>query len=186
MALSKALDEAWSFGSMARAEGQWHDVAKAALSQQTRFEIRALGALGGDRDFLMIDTMCDAAAFANSLRVSALAACNESAAAHQAAADGTRTIERLTGGLGISDIVQANIAALSTDVGTPAWDEAFSAARSVAAPQVLKIRQREAAVATRTAPLAAMEARGFAPRDWLAAAREESEAPILVMIPQAA
>lgn len=127
--------------------------------------------------------MFDAVAFANSLRVAAFAACNESIVAHEAAADGARTIERLTGSIGAADLVRSSLAETSVEVGTPEWDTAFSAAKEDAGPKVRYIRQREAAIATRTAPLASLEARGIAPRDWLAAAREETEAPLLVLLP---
>jgi hypothetical protein len=182
-ALAKSLDEAWSFASGDRAERQWHDVAKGALSQQERFEFRAEHILRVDRDYALADPMFDAVAFANSLRVAALAACNESNAAHDAAADGAKTIERLTGDIGAAELVRSALAEANVEAGTPEWDRAFSEAKDNAAPTVQRIRQREAAIATRTAPLAALEAQGIAPRVWLAAAREEAEAPILLMLP---
>jgi hypothetical protein len=45
-ALAKALDEGWQLADV-RAERQWHDVAKGALSHQSRFELRAEHALAG-------------------------------------------------------------------------------------------------------------------------------------------
>lgn len=184
-ALAKSLDEGWSLASNDRAERQWHDVAKGALSQQVRFELRAEHILRLNPDYALADAMFDAVAFANSLRVTAFAACNESIAAHEAAADGARTIERLTGGIGAADLVRSSIAEASVEVGTPEWDTAFLAAKDDAGPKVRQIRQREAAIASRTAPLPLLEARGITPRDWLAAAREETEAPILLLLPPA-
>jgi hypothetical protein len=182
-ALSKALDEGWSLASGERAERQWHDVAKGALSQQARFELRAEHILRVDRDFALADPMFDAVAFANSLRVAALAACNESNAAHEAAADGTKTIERLTGDIGAVDLVRSALVEAKVEAGTPEWDRSFSDAKAQAVPTVLRMRQREAAIATRTAPLCAVDAQGIAPRDWLRAARIETEVPILLMLP---
>lgn len=182
-ALAKALDEGWTLSSGDRAERQWHDVAKGALSQQARFELRGEQILQSNSDYELADSMFDAVAFANSLRVAALAACNESAAAHEAAADGAKTIERLTGDIGVAKLVRSSLAGMRLEAGTPAWDKAFAAATEAASPRVLHIRQREAAIATRTAPLAVLEERGITPREWLAAAREETEAPILLMLP---
>lgn len=102
------------------------------------------------------------------------------------AADGAKTIERLTGNIGVVDLVRVSMTGAKIDVGTPACDSAFVAAKEQAAPRVMQMRQREAAIATRTAPLAALEEQGISPREWLAAAREEQEAPILLMLPQAA
>src|SRR3989344_1791445 len=180
-ALARSLDEAWSFDNMERAERQWHDVAKGALSQQSRFEMRAEHLLRVDPNFILAEAMSDALAFANSLRVTAFAACNESRAAHEAAADGARTIERLTGGIGLADLVRASLAQVSAELGTPDWESALMAAKNEAGPQVLRMRQREAAIATRTAPFVSLEASGISPRDLLNAARTATEVPILLL-----
>lgn len=58
---------------------------------------------------------------------------------------------------------------------------AFASANEASRDTVRKIRQHEAAAATRAAPLAALERREIAPRDWLEAARAEAAAPLLVM-----
>lgn len=181
--LAKALDEAWSLASNARAERQWHDVAKGALSQQSRFELRAEHSLRVEQDFALAEPMFDAIAFANSLRVSAFAACNEVNAACNAADDGVKTMERLTGGIGAVDLVRACMADKKVRMGTPEWDAEFHIAKEQALPTVARIRQRESAIATCTAALPVLQEHGIASRDWLAAAREETSAPILLWRP---
>jgi hypothetical protein len=96
--LAKSFDEAWQLGDDAAAR-RWHDVARGALSQQSRFELRADRVLNGaPHNYLEADPFMDAVSLASALRVAALAACNESLAAREAGADGARSIERLTGG----------------------------------------------------------------------------------------
>ena len=97
-------------------------MAKAALVQQSRFELRADHALGTVADFAVAEPMLDAIAFANGLRVAALAACNESVAAHAAADDGAKALERLTGSIGATDLVRADLAAAAekSDQSDPA------------------------------------------------------------------
>ena len=179
--LSKSFDEAWQLGHEAAAR-RWHDVARGALSQQSRFELRVDRVLNGaPQHYLEADPFLDAISLASSLRVAALAACDESLAARDAAADGARSVERLTGGLGLADLSRAVLAKASAQPGTLDWTLAQAAANQSMRPVALKIRQREAAAITRAAPLAALEGRGIRPREWLEAARSETSAPVLFM-----
>lgn len=179
--LSKSFDEAWQLGGDA-AVRRWHDVARGALSQQSRFELRADRALSGNtQQYLEADPFLDAVSLASALRVAALAACDESSAARDAGADGARSIERLTGGLGLADLSLAVLAKTSAQPGTQDWTLAQAAANQSMRPMALKIRQREAAAITRAAPLAALEDRSIRPREWLEAARSETSSPVLFM-----
>jgi hypothetical protein len=181
-ALGKAMDEGWRLADGGRAERQWHEVARGALSLQMRFDSRANHLLASPSGYLHADPMLDALALASGLRVAALAACNETVAAQDAAADGARTLERLTGGIGLADMVRHRVAEAGVQSGSTAWTVALAEASEEARPMVRKMREREAALATRAAPLPAIEQRGIAARDWLQAAREETEAPLLVMV----
>lgn len=179
--LSKSFDEAWQLGDAA-AVRRWHDVARGALSQQSRFELRADRVLGGNaQHYLDADPFLDAISLASALRVAALAACDESVAAREAAADGARSVERLTGGLGLVDLSQAFLAKSSAQPGTLDWTLAQAAANQSMRPLALKIRQREAAAVTRATPLAALEDRRIRPRQWLEEARAETTSPVLFM-----
>lgn len=180
--LAKAMDESWLLSEPA-AFTRCQDVAHAALRFQSKFEQRAERLLtGGPANFELADPMLDAVSFASGLRVAALAACNEGAAATEAAADGARAIERLTGAIGLADLAGPAIAASGAIPGTQEWTLALAEANSAARETVARIRQREAAAATRAAPLASLERRGIRPRDWMLAARGESEAPLLIML----
>jgi hypothetical protein len=181
--LAKAMDEGWSLTDSSRAERQWHDVARSALSQQSRFELRSGHILSVEPDIETAEPLLEAVALANSLRVSALAACNESAAAHQAALDGTKAIERLTGNIGSADLVRARLRRHGSVPGSEPWNAELSTARTHCTPLARGLRQREAAVATRTASLIVAEGKGITPRRWLEAVREETETPILLVLP---
>lgn len=179
--LSKSFDEAWQLGDAA-AVRRWHDVARGALSQQSRFELRADRVLSGNpQHYLGADPFLDAISLASALRVAALAACDESVAAREAAADGARSVERLTGGLGLADLSLALMIKSSAQPGTLDWTVAQAAANQSMRPVALKIRQREAAAITRAAPLSALEDRRVRPREWLEEARAESTSPVLFL-----
>lgn len=181
-ALSKSFDEAWQLAGDA-SERRWHDVAIGALSNQSRFELRADRVLGGGpAHYQIAEPFLDAISLASALRVAALAACNESIAASQAAADGGRSIERLTGGIGIADLSRITLANDDVQPGTQSWTLAQAQANQAARIVTRRIRQREAAAFTRAAPLATLEHHSIHPRDWLGAARKEAEAPILFML----
>lgn len=179
--LSKSFDEGWQLAADA-ASRRWQDVARGALSQQSRFELRAARALSGaSPSYRGADAFLDAISLASALRVAALAACDEPTAASEAAADGARSIERLTGGLGLADLTREAMAANTALPGSLSWTLAQAVANQDMRPVALKIRQREAAAITRAAPLVALEARSIRPHAWLEAARSESNLPVLFM-----
>lgn len=179
-ALGKAMDEGWLLSDSALAERQWHDVARGALSQQTKFELRAGHVLAAG-DYALADPLLDAMALSSGLRVAALAACNQSAAAIDAASDGARTLERLTGGVGRADLVRASVQLPKAEVGSLEWQSAVKQADEEASEYARNLREREAAVATRSAPLLALAENDVAPRSWLRSAFEEKESPFLFL-----
>lgn len=179
--LAKSFDEAWQLSDDA-ATRRWHDVARGALSQQSRFELRADRVLNGTPNhYLDADPFLDAVSLASALRVASLAACDETLAAREAAADGAKSIERLTGGLGLADLSQGVLEKTKAQPGTLDWTLAQAAANQSMRPIALKIRQREAAAITRAAPLLELEERAIRPREWLQAARSETMSPVLFM-----
>lgn len=180
-ALAKSYDEAWRL-SGAAAESRWHDVARGALSYQSRFEMRADRVLqGGVEQYAVADPLLDAVSMASGLRVAALAACNEVSAAQAASADGARSMERLTGGIGLADLSRAERSAATAKAGTPQWAHAQARANVSVRPTVRKIRLREAAAATRAAPLGELPELGITAREWLETARREESAPFLYL-----
>lgn len=130
--------------------------------------------------FAVADPMVDALARAGGLRVACLMAMNQGPAATAAASENARQIEGLTGAIGKADLVLARMPA-GIDRASREWEDDVSAAESEAAPIAEAWRQREAIAATRAAPLAQLEANGITSHDWLAAARAETDEPVLLL-----
>jgi outer membrane murein-binding lipoprotein Lpp len=180
--LAKLMDEGWRDGGTL-GERRWHKVAEDVPRLAARFERRSGQMLGaGAIAVEAAQPMLDALNLATSLRVAGLAAAGEARAACAAATEGAETIEMLTGRIGLADLARARLASWRVTAGTSEWGHALGRAVEEARAEVCRLRDREAAAATRTAPLATLEARGIDWRDWLAAARAEQEAPVLVMM----
>ncbi|WP_292077493.1 MULTISPECIES: hypothetical protein [Brevundimonas] len=180
-AIAKSYDEAWHLSGPA-ALVRWHDVAKAALSYQTRFELRAdrlLNTGGGHAE--VVDPLLDAVSLTNSLRVSSLTACEELVAAQTAALDGGRTMERLTGSIGLADLSRSARSTGSPPVGTPRWALTHAKANRASEALARKIRAREAAAWTIGAPVAQLARAGGSGRRWLEAARNETTVPVIFL-----
>lgn len=180
--LAKLMDEGWHIGDAGTASRQWHEVAMRSQVLQDRFEDRSRHLLLGPEGYEVADPMLDAVALASGLRVASLAACDETNAADRAAEEGMKVMHRLTGAIGAADLVRHRLEAQGVAPGSAEWTTGQAKASEELRPIVRKIRNREAAMATRTAPLAAIEARGLRPHDWLRAAHEETEAPVLLML----
>lgn len=172
--LARSMDEAWLLSDES-AENRWREVASKALSLQDQFETRARDLLSRSWDqYYIAEPLLDAFSFANGLRVSALSASDETTAAIEAAADGARLIDSLTGRLGAADLLPSTLRASGVAPGTLEWGVALAQASELARETASRVRQREANMATRAAPLVSLEERGIRPRDWLAGVRAQS------------
>ena len=182
LSLSKAFEEGWRLSGEA-AVPRWYDVARGALSCQNRFEQRASGVLEeGISHYASADPLLDAVSLSNALRVASLAACNEAQAAQEAASDGARSLEKMTGSIGLADLSNLGRIPCQAPIGTAIWALAQAEANQEARAIVRKIRQREASGFTRAAPFAFLEDRSISPREWLTAARDETEAPLIMLL----
>lgn len=179
--IAEQMDEAWLLSDTSRAERQWHDAAREAHRLQNRFAGRAENLLAGPDGYLPADPMLDAFALASGVRFSALAACNEITASAEAARDASRTLQNLTGRIGLADLAQHQVQLASVEPGSQAWSLALTQASEMARPMAKKLRDREAALATRSAPLLAIQEKGVAPRAWLRRAYDEPDTPVLFM-----
>ena len=181
LSLTGMYEDGWSLGDGASAQRQWERVHQDALVIQNRFANRVqklLQVTSANLD--AADPMLDAVSLASGLRVAALVACNESHLAQSVANDSSRQIEALTGTIGLVDLT-AHADLKGARAGTVDYDLALANAREAARPLLRKLRDREAATATRALPLATLEERGIAPRAWLEAARQEDHAPVLFL-----
>ncbi|PNP99520.1 hypothetical protein [Sphingobium sp. SA916] len=180
--LARLHEEGWEFGDRIRSEQQWLRVAHEARAFQDRFAWRAKGLLKGSlSNFSMADAMLDAYNLCSGLRVASLIACNENALATSVANEAAVQIASMTGTIGLFDIAMFHLPT-DVDFGTTDYELAMISARQYAGPTLHKVRRREAAAATRAAPISLLEERGIAPREWLEAARNETESPILMLM----
>jgi hypothetical protein len=186
-ATALALDEGWRLTPSA-AERHWQDVAQESLQVAIAFERRARWLLAkGPSEVETAEPMLAAHSMAISLRVAAWAAASEEEAALNAAAQGSKATFELTGRIGHADIAVARLEKeKGLQAGTAEWGTALTRAKQLTLPLATRLREREAAAATRAAPLADAAGRGLRLRDWMATAREESDVPLLVMIPVSA
>lgn len=180
--LARLMDEGWRHGGELGTR-RWHKVAEEAPRLSARFERRAGALLSeGVAALPTAEPMLDALALVGSLRVAGLAALGEISAAQSAAAEQASAIEALTGRIGAADIARSSLSAWGVQPGIDHWPEASERARADASLTARRLRDREAAAVTRAAAMPLLERKAIHPRDWLAAAREEGEVPLLLMV----
>lgn len=181
--LAERIDTRWRM-STDTAEAGWHRDADEADDLGTFFRGRARRLLEARPTAIEeVTPLLDASAMASGLRIGALALSGETDAAIGVAHDDAARLARLTGSIGAADLARAHMIewAPQAPPGSSAAIAALERASADARAAASALRAREAAAATRAAPLVALEARGIHPRAWLGAAREEQEAPLLLM-----
>lgn len=182
--LAERVDMRWDM-STDKAEIGWHRDADEADNLGNFFSGRARRILDA-RPYAIAEAtpLLDACAMASGLRIGALALSGEMAAAISVAQDDALKLERLTGSLGAADLARSRIAApdWKTAPGTEAAVNALALMATEARNAAAALRAREAVVLSRAAPLISLKAKNAHAREWLGAAREEKEAPLLLMM----
>ena len=181
--LAERIDTRWQM-STDKAEAGWHRDADEADTLGHFFRGRAQRLLAARPGAVEEATpLLDATAMASGLRVGSLALAGETAAAIGVARDDSARLVRLTGSVGAADLARARLAQWAPDapVGSSAAGDALLRASTDARATAAVLRAREAAAATRAAPLVALQAKAIHPREWLAAARAEEQSPLLLM-----
>jgi len=82
--------------------------------------------------------------------------------------DATTAAAGLTGRIGLADLARYQVDCDAVAAGSPEWALALTKASEAARPLARKLREREAALATRIAPLLTLEGHGLTPRESLA------------------
>lgn len=179
--LSREIDHRWSMSAERAAIG-WHRDADEAARLGAFFEGRARRMLA--RQALAIEEaapLLDAMAMATGLRVGAMALSGEVPAAINVAQDDAKRLEAITGRIGAADLLRARLAELFSKPGNRDTAPAIEQTAADARQATVSLRNREASAATRAVPLIALNSNGVSLRDWFAAAREEQDAPLLIM-----
>ncbi|WP_288414971.1 hypothetical protein [uncultured Novosphingobium sp.] len=181
--LAERIDMRWSMSGDRAALGWQHD-ADEVDRLSTFFAGRARRLLDARADTVIEATpLLDAFAMASGMRIGALALAGETQAAVQVARDDAARMEQMTGRIGAADLARAWLESSQWQAapGSDAAGEALALASTHARSAATTLRAREAVAATRASPLLALESQGMLARDWLGAAREEQEAPLLLM-----
>jgi hypothetical protein len=177
------MDEIWLLDSAAAASNRWHNLARSLIDLCELFSWSAASILAkGPGALPAAEPHLDALAMARGLRVASLAAAGEERAAQAAAVACGREMEALTGAIGTAALARERLRQANVRMGTPEWSSALKVATAEVMPAVERLRQREASAATLGAPLKELEERGIRARDWLAAARQEEDVPLLLMM----
>lgn len=182
--LAAQMDEAWS---LRHPDHQWQQVAREAQLLGARFQQRLERLREEDGlEPISAEPLLDAFALACTTRVSARLALGDDAAARNAANDGAYSLADFSAAFALDEIVLQRICALQVAPGTAAWKNALDDEIEAARPILARVRNREASAAATGITLAELENRGIAGREWLEAARQETDAPLLLWMPEAA
>ena len=125
----------------------------------------------------------EAFALVTGLRIAALLTCDEVETARRVELDTCQRLDRLTGSLGLADLLPAAMLE-GPQPGSQDWLLERARAGKELRPVVSEMRFREQALATRTAALPLLEDAGVHPREWLEQARAEEGAELLCLSPK--
>jgi len=178
-ALANLFEESWNLTDTSRAESSWtrvyHDGAdlEEHILDRVGAELRNTAALPAAEAHL------DALALVSGLRIAAQLAAGEVESARDVERRSISRMLGLTGSIGLADLLLPALA--DVEPGTPAWELARAERAEELRPTIIRLRQRESLMATRTTFLPLLERHGATPREWLQWARSEQETPLLTL-----
>ncbi|MDF1834987.1 MAG: hypothetical protein P1U62_08915 [Alteraurantiacibacter sp. bin_em_oilr2.035] len=179
--LATLYEDSWSLSDIGRAERDRQRIWQDGAALQDMTERRAEHALGTPAlGYDAARPHLEAFALVTGLRIAALLACDEIETARRVEQDTYQRIDRLTGSLGLADLLPDAMQERSQP-GSQEWVIERARAGREWRPVVSEIRLREQALATRTAALPLLEEAGVRPREWLEQARSEEEADLLCL-----
>jgi hypothetical protein len=179
--LAELYENSWALTDAGKAEIDLQRIWQDGSALQDKAEWRARHALANPSlGYEAAQPFLDAFAVISGLRIAALMACDEVDAAKRVERDSAEKLQRMTGGLGLVDLVPVEMQGRGK-AGSSEWLVEKARATKSVTPILSDIRMREQALATRTAALAVLDLAKVRPREWLAEAREETEAEVLVL-----
>lgn len=179
--LATLYEDSWSLSDIGRAERDRQRIWQDGAALQDMTERRAEHALGTTAlGYDAARPHLEAFALVTGLRIAALLACDEVETARRVEQDTYERLDRLTGSLGLADLLPATMQE-GLQPGSQDWLLERARAGRELRPVVSEIRLREQALATRTAALPLLENAGVRPREWLEEARSEKDAELLCL-----
>lgn len=176
------LEEGWT---LADPVVQWSAVARESHKLANAFESRASELLSSpETDALAAEPFIEAFGLASATRVCARLAAGEDLAARDAAERSAVTLVRLGDEVKLGHLALQRLHSRDVMAGTPAWSEGLDEVIDELRPQIAVIRQREYAAVSTALTLKELESQHIPGRGWLEAARMETEAQLLCLLPR--
>lgn len=184
--LAELYENSWALTDIGKAETDLQRVWQDGSALQDKAEWRARHALGNPSlGYSAARPFLDAFAVISGLRIAALLSCDEVEAARRVERDSAEKLQRMTGALGLADLVPIEMQG-KAKAGSGEWLVEKARATKTVTPILSEIRMREQALATRTTALTVLDLAKVRPREWLEEARHEPEAEVLVLASSAA
>lgn len=178
-AAAEQLEEGWRLADPVH---QWRQVALEAHTLSAIFE-RRLTVWGGKSvaDPILMEPLMDAMALAGATRVTARLACNDIDAAVEAARSHAEALAKVGEPLQLMPLALKAMSNASSNSTFPEWKSGLEEVVSSVRPALRAMRRREAAAASGALTVAEIRDRGIVGREWLEAARSETEQPLLFL-----
>lgn len=178
-AAAEQLEEGWQ---LADPVTQWRQVALEAHTLASIFERRLIACAGmDDLGSRMMDPLLDAMALAGATRVTARLACNDIEAACDAATRQAEALVRAGAGLALPSLLLASYGDSDHEALSDGWRSAMEEGGNTHRRAVDAKRRREAGAVSTALTIAEIRERGIVGREWLEAARGETEQPLLFL-----
>jgi hypothetical protein len=172
------LDEGWILPDPV---AQWRHVAAETHYLANQFQRRAIELLeSGPAAVSLAEPLTEALALAAGARVSARMAAGDDAAALAAATDGAKSLSEVGQRVRLAEAAMAMVPA-EVSPGTIEWGSQLDSIAEKLKPVAQGYRSREQAAAATCMTLSKLEGRQIGCREWLEAARDENEAPLLCL-----
>lgn len=178
-ALANLFEESWNLTDTSRAESSWTRVYQDGADLEEHILDRVGAELRNTAALPAAEAHLDAVALVSGLRIAAQLAAGEVESARDVERRSTARMLRLTGSIGLADLLLPALA--DVEPGSHAWEVARAERAEELRPTIVRLRQRESLMATRTSFLPLLEGQGATPREWLQMARSEHETPILAL-----
>ncbi len=172
------LDECWT---LSNPETEWRAIARESHFLADSFARRATEFLTPDKVPLVAVPFIDAFGLASATRVTARMACNDLAAAREAAHMSAVELISLGKEIQLGPLALERARSNSDDMGSPAWTAFIDQSELEFQSSVATMRQRETAAAATVLTIEHIQRTDLSGRDWLQAARTEQHSPLLFL-----
>ena len=176
-AIVEMADYAWASSN---AEQQWERCAQELHILKNRFLTQAVALVENNEQIAAV-SFIDAYSLASSNQISCRLALGDDDPARQLADDFEKGIQRVTSMIGAPEFLRAGLQKARLQPGSREYRAALEQGQRAAIDQADQLREREAAAQSLPITLRALADRDVSGRDWLEQARNETDAPVLML-----